>query len=142
MSSNKLIYDPCFIKKQLQNYEDTMNYNLYPGKIMHQNPCQMNVGIVGGNDIVKLPPAELANVESSLYGITRPLSNCDEYAYTPYRPYCEDCDTGIPYDCYKCKNKTPLPQCQMFNAKPPMPNINYMNKMEEQKTDNWWWWPF
>lgn len=118
MSSNRLIYDTCAYKKELDQSVGPLNYTLYPGKYQNCSKCRIELGTVGGNN-VSLFSGNLVDLESDLRGQTRPASLCPNKRYQPGCDSCPTNNSGIPCGDVKCQPKmNNLPGCQMFNYKP------------------------
>ncbi len=75
-SSNRQIYDNCNYEKRLYESTSPLTYQLYFGK--HEN-CKK---CVHDNFPVKYQ-ASIVDAESELKNITRPLSECDQFKYSP-----------------------------------------------------------
>ena len=75
-SSNRGIYDTCSYQKDLYESTAPLSYQLYQGKFESCNKCIA--------DRFYVPyQAEIVDVESELKNITRPLSDCDQFKYSP-----------------------------------------------------------
>lgn len=57
-------------------------YTMIPDKFYNNKPCRNALGLVGGND-VSVVNAPMVDVESDLYGITRPNTKCNFRQYNP-----------------------------------------------------------
>jgi len=124
MSSNRLIYDTCAYKKELDQSIGPLNYTLYPGKYQNCSKCRIELGTVGGNN-VSLFSGNLVDLESDLRGQTRTASLCPSKHYQPDCGSCEGNTNGLPCDLDKCKPKmNNLPSCQLANYKPLVPTPN------------------
>ena len=111
MSSNRLIYDNCAYKKNLQESTSPLNYSLYPGKFENCSKCRIELGVVGGNS-VSLFSGNLVDLESDLRGQTRPASLCPKEKYQPGCPYSGR--EGIPCGSFNTQQKLiNQPACQM-----------------------------
>lgn len=73
-SSNRLSYDTCSYEKSLNESTAPLHYQLYQGKFENCNKCVHDQFWT---------PQQLVDVESELRNQTRPLSNCDEFKYSP-----------------------------------------------------------
>ena len=124
MSSNRLIYDSCAYKKNLQQSTDPLQYALYTGKYENTAKCRIELGSVGGNG-VSLFNGNLVDLESDLRGQTRQASlcPCDKFSPKCNSGDCDNKNKGAP--CSEPKCQIPLkhqPSCQMVNyPKVPMP---------------------
>lgn len=75
-ASNRQIYDTCSYEKKLFESVSPLNYRLYFGASENCNKC------TDTNFYVKYQP-EIVDVESELLNLTRPLSKCDQFKYSP-----------------------------------------------------------
>ncbi len=75
-SSNRTLYDSCSYEKDLYESVSPLNYRMYGGFGENCNKC------INDKFYVKYQP-EIVNVESELRNLTRPLSNCDQFKYSP-----------------------------------------------------------
>lgn len=75
-SSNRGKYDLCNYNLALRESTDPLAYRLYLGAQESCNKC------VYDKFYVKYQP-EIVDVESDLKNITRPLSSCPQYMYSP-----------------------------------------------------------
>lgn len=117
MSNNRLIYDNCAYKQQLQQSEGPADYMFYSGKYYNDRPCMVGFGVVGGNAVSQYT-GNLVDLESDLRGITRDLSLCSANKYHPKCSQCRKCtNSGIPCDCLECQsqNLRNLPMCQLVD---------------------------
>ncbi len=131
MSSNRLIYDTCAYKKNLDESVGPLSYLLNPIKYENCNKCRMELGIVGGSNVSHIR-GNLVDLENDLRGQTRSASLCPTKKYQP------NCATTIGDDCQPEKIVTQangcseaktidtrlvhLPPCQMIRYKPvPLP---------------------
>ena len=141
MSSNRLIYDTCAYKHNLEQSVGPLAYQLYPGRFENCNKCRIELGTVGGTAVSHIK-GNLVDLESELKGNTRKASLCPEKLYQSPCPKSEmnDCHPGnINIQGDSCTtprtiNTTMqhLPSCQMIRYKPvPLPNpmkIQHCNK--------------
>ena len=82
MSSNRLTYDKCAYKQNLQQSVGPVDYMLDPVKYEHCNKCRMELGVVSGTAVSHIS-GNLVDLESDLRGQTRAASKCPEYDYMP-----------------------------------------------------------
>jgi len=75
-ASNRNIYDCCDYAQQLQQSVDPLQYYLYFGA---QESCSKCIDKKAWFKQDK----EVVDIESELWNITRPLSNCDQFKYNP-----------------------------------------------------------
>ena len=73
-ASNRPIYDTCAYQKRLYESTSPLAYHLYHGKYEHCNKCRQDKFWT---------PMALVEVESELRNQTRPLSECDQFKYSP-----------------------------------------------------------
>lgn len=73
-SSNRGIYDNCAYEKQLYESTAPLAYNLYQGAYENCNKCLYDKFWT---------PYQLVDIETELKNISRPLSNCDQFKYSP-----------------------------------------------------------
>ena len=131
MSSNRLLYDTCAYRKELDESVGPLSYVLNPIKYENCNKCRMELGIVGGTNVSHIR-GNLVDLENDLRGQTRSASLCPTKKYQP------NCPNKIGDNCQPekivvksngCnKEKTidtrlvHLPPCQMIRYKPvPLP---------------------
>ena len=75
-SFNRQMYDTCNYQKRIYESTSPLAYQLYFGKQENCNKCQYD------NFYVRYQP-EIVDAESELKNITRPLSECDQFKYSP-----------------------------------------------------------
>lgn len=75
-SFNRLMYDNCSYQKSLYESTSPLSYNMYQGKYENCNKC------ISDKFYVPYQP-EIIDVESELWNITRPISDCDQFKYSP-----------------------------------------------------------
>ncbi len=75
-ASNRSIYDCCDYSQQLQQSVDPLQYNLYFG-------AQENCSKCIDKKAWFRQDKQVVDIESELWNITRPLSNCDQLKYNP-----------------------------------------------------------
>lgn len=126
MSSNRLIYDSCAYKKNLQQSTDPLNYVLYTGKYENSAKCRIELGSVGGNG-VSLFNGNLVDLESDLRGQTRQTSLCPNKKYGPNSN--TKCNDKNKEDCKPKLNHQP--SCQMINY----PKVPTGNKFKNNNCD-------
>ena len=141
MSSNRLIYDTCAYKQNLEQSVGPLAYQLYPGRFENCNKCRIELGTVGGTAVSHIK-GNLVDLESDLKGTTRKASLC------PEKKYNSPCPTGDLNNCHPGNIQIPgdsctqgrvinttmehLPSCQMIRYKPvPLPEpmrLQHCNK--------------
>ena len=116
MSFNRLKYDNCSYKKDLEESMSIGCYQLYNGKYENANKCRIDFGIIGGND-VSIYGGNLVDLESDLRCQTRINSLCPS---NKYMPRCKQpCHSGLPSGSIDCKSELiNLPTRQMICYKP------------------------
>lgn len=131
MSSNRLIYDTCAYKTNLEQSVSPLAYQLYPGRFENCNKCRIELGTVGGTAVSHIK-GNLVDLETDLKGITRKASLC------PSKHYHNPCPNGDINECAPgniqikgspCNSPRTidtsmhhLPSCQMIRYKPvPLP---------------------
>jgi hypothetical protein len=85
MSSNRLIYDTCAYKKELDQSTGSLSYNLNPIKFENCSKCRMELGVVGGSAVSQIK-GNMVDLESDLRGQTYPASHCPSKHYQPSCP--------------------------------------------------------
>lgn len=123
MSSNRLIYDKCAYKENLDRSTGSLEYILDPVKYENKKKCRHEFGLVSGQD-VSLVKGNLIDLESELRGQTRKLSKCNADEFFP--------DSGKKIHINNPSGSDPrvidttlvhLKSCQMINYKKvPTPN--------------------
>ncbi len=73
-SSNKSIYDNCNYQQRLYESTSPLEYRLYFGQAENCDKCIYNKYWV---------KYDLVDIESELRNQVRPLSNCDQFKYSP-----------------------------------------------------------
>ena len=84
MSFNKLIYDDDTYSFLLKKNDDILDYVLNTDKHYREQPCRIERGVVGGNDVSNIV-GNLVDLESDLRGITR------LYSLSPTNKYTSSC---------------------------------------------------
>src|SRR5271156_5964704 len=75
-SSSRGIYDECAYQKKLFESTSPLFHQLYFGASENCNKC------TDGHFYTKYQP-EIVDTESELLNLTRPLSKCDQFKYSP-----------------------------------------------------------
>jgi hypothetical protein len=76
-NSNRTLYDTCAYEKRLYESTSPLSYNMYFGAQENCNKCTDN-----NKFYVKFQP-EIVDIESELLLLTKPLSKCDQFKYSP-----------------------------------------------------------
>tara|TARA_B110000208_G_scaffold192046_1_gene262198 strand:+ start:18818 stop:19246 length:429 start_codon:yes stop_codon:yes gene_type:complete len=82
MSYNRLIYDQCAYKQELNQSTGSLEYLLNPMKYENCNKCRHEFGLVGGPNVSHIK-GNLVDLENDLRGATRNISNCSATKYQP-----------------------------------------------------------
>ena len=93
MSSNRLIYDTCAYKHNLQQSVGPLEYVLNPMKFENSSKCRIDLGVVGGTAVSHVR-GNLVDLETDLRGQTRRTTKC------PTKLYQNPCPQG---DINNCK---------------------------------------
>ena len=131
MSSNRLIYDTCAYKKDIDQSVGPLSYLLNPIKYENCSKCRHELGLVSGPAVSQIK-GNLVDLENDLRGTTRSASLCPS---KHYQPNCVDqigdsCQPkqieiqGNACNAPKTIDTTllHLPPCQMIRYKPvPLP---------------------
>jgi len=72
--SNRLLYDNCDYQKNLYESTAPLSYKLYQGAYENCSKCRYDLFWT---------PYQLVDIETELKNISRPLSNCDQFKYSP-----------------------------------------------------------
>lgn len=80
MSSNRLIYDTCAYKQNLNQSTSPLSYTLSTDRYENCNKCRMELGLVGGTNVSHIK-GNLVDLETELRGITRKASLCSSQKY-------------------------------------------------------------
>ena len=81
MSYNRLIYDKWSYAKEIQESTSPLDYYLQIDKYENINHCNVS------NHTNNLPFPDRADVESELYGITRPGTLCPSLKFDPSKEF-------------------------------------------------------
>lgn len=129
MSSNRLSYDTCAYKVDLEQSTGPLSYAMNPMKYENCSKCRMELGIVGGTAVSHIK-GNLVDLENDLRGQTRQASLCPMQHYKPGCSEPTQCQTQqLKIEGTACAaGKTidtslvHLPPCQMVRYKPvPLP---------------------
>jgi len=118
MSSNRLKFDTCAYKNDLNQSVGPLSYMLNPIKYENCNKCRMELGIVGGTAVSHIK-GNLVDLENDLRGQTRMSSLCPDKLYHPQTNNVihtegNGSSSGKTIDT----NLIHLPSCQMIKYKP------------------------
>ena len=131
MSSNRLIYDTCAYKHNLQQSVGPLEYVLNPMKFENSSKCRIDLGVIGGTAVSHVR-GNLVDLETDLRGQTRRSTKCPTKLYQNPCPQGDinNCKPGtihIPGDPSQTERTIDttmlhLPSCQMMRYKPtPLP---------------------
>ena len=137
MSYNRLRYDQCAYKTELDQSVGPLEYILNPMKYENCQKCRHEFGLVGGTNVSHIK-GNLVDLENDLRGQTRSNSKCPAKKYSPT----EGNVLNIPSN--RCNGSrqvdlTPvhLPPCQMLRFPPvPLPQAQNYNNCPAPKMSN------
>jgi len=96
MAFTRQLYGNCATKKYVEESTGVLAYLMDPNKYYNCNPCRIDFGVVGGNN-VSLYEGNMVDLESDMRGLTRPLTQCPAGYYLP--------GTIVQgHDNYRCKD--------------------------------------
>ncbi len=135
MSFNRLSYDRCAYDKRITEGTSVLSWVLDPNKYYNCNPCRVEFGLVGGNNVSNYI-GNMVDLESDMRGQTRLASKCPETMFLPgtviqgkvsngCSPGCGT--TGLPCGSLSCR-KDPvkhLPACNIIDYAPRYDNVGY-----------------
>jgi len=79
---NRLIYDSCSYKKELEQSVAPIQYILDPIKYENCQKCRPELGIVGGTAVSHIK-GNLVDLENDLRNQNRPNTKCPSYKWVP-----------------------------------------------------------
>lgn len=137
MSYNRLRYDQCAYKSELDQSVGPLEYILNPMKYENCQKCRHEFGLVGGTNVSHIK-GNLVDLENDLRGQTRSNTKCPARKYAPN----EGSVLSIPSN--RCNSSrqidlTPvhLPPCQMLRFPPvPLPEPQNYNSCPAPKMSN------
>ena len=113
MSSNRLMYDRCAYATEIKESTEPLEYNLFLGKYENCKTCPV------GNYPNILPFGPRTNVESELWGITRPASDCPSKKFVANSDFKNKLPFSPPEMCQSIYGITPnnlvKPKTNMIN---------------------------
>ena len=123
MSYNRLRYDQCAYKSEINQSVGPLEYILNPMKYENCQKCRHEFGLVGGTNVSHIK-GNLVDLENDLRGQTRQNTKCPTLKYAPSK------DNTITVSGNACNSsrqidltKVHLPPCQMLRFPPtPLPN--------------------
>jgi len=125
MAWTRNIYDQCTYRKDLTQSTSQLDWVLDPNKFYNCNECRVELGLYGGNNVSR-SNANLVDVESELFNITRQFSRCPERKYIPTCDNCEpNQNDGYPCGSESCRRygnefvkSSHLPSCNIIQYAP------------------------
>ena len=132
---NRLIYDPCFVNKDLQQQQGVHGYIM--DKTKYQLPPQLQtrhnvVGILQNNPVGTLDKQHpsLIDAENDLIGLTRTRTNCPGAKYNPNK----QCPNGNQHCLHRGQGNCSSPGCikhidSHVNKSAKRPIIQYHQKV-------------
>lgn len=104
MSFTRNQYDKCAYTQNIEQSVHVGNYQFFEYQGKHPNPCRVDFGVVGGNN-VSVSQSQV-DIESNLRGQTNKLSLCSNNKHLP------------PFLQKEEKKIKPLPTCKIIQYKP------------------------
>lgn len=135
MSYNRLRYDECSYKKQLDQSVGPLSYLLNPMKYENCQKCRHEFGLVGGTAVSNIK-GNLVDLENDLRNQTRPATLCPSKQYHPPQGNVLQLP-GNHCNAPRTVDITPvhLTPCQMIRYHPiplpPTPNYNHCPKLQD-----------
>ena len=131
MSYNRLRYDQCAYKKELDQSVGPLAYMLYPGRYENCSKCRHEFGLLGGTAVSHIK-GNLVDLETDLRGQTRRTTKCPSKLYQNPCPKgninnCQPGNINIMADPSQTARQIEtemlhLPSCQMIRYRPtPIP---------------------
>lgn len=114
MSYNRLIYDQCAYKTEMNQSVGPLEYVLNPMKYENCTKCRHEFGLVGGTAVSNIK-GNLVDLENDLRGATRSATLCPSKKFTPSNEKVLKV-TGSECNSERTIDLTPvhLPPCQML----------------------------
>lgn len=131
MAFTRQLYGSCATKKRTEESTGVLSYLMDPNKFYNCNPCRIELGTVGGNN-VSLYDGNIVDLESDLSGRTRTNTHCPSGKYLPGTVVqsvdvkkCAPGDVeGLPCGDFKDK-LIHLPSCQIVQYKDRPDQVGY-----------------
>ena len=82
MSSNRLRYDTCAYKVDINQSCGPLSYLLNPMAYENCNKCRHEFGLLGGQDVSNIK-GNIVDLENDLRGLTRLATKCPAKKYAP-----------------------------------------------------------
>lgn len=135
MAFTRQRYDTCATKKRTEEGTSVLSYLMDPNKYYNCNPCRIELGTVGGNN-VSLYGGNIVDLESDLRGQTRVATHCPSNHFLPgtvvqgsdVNQCTPDCGAdGLPCGNAKCRKEklVHLPSCKIVQYKPRPETVGY-----------------
>lgn len=135
MAFTRQLYDTCATKKNTEEGTGVLSYLMDPNKFYNCNPCRIELGTVGGNN-VSLYEGNMVDLESDLSGRTRVNTKCPSNKYLPGTIVqgrdSNECTPESGVDGLPCGNAADrkkklihLPACQIVQYKPRPETVGY-----------------
>jgi hypothetical protein len=118
MSFTRSHDDECQYFQELKQNQGVLTHIMDPNKYYNCNPCRVEFGIVGGNN-VSLNTGNLVDRESELRLQTRQFGLCSNMKYQPGVANGTCGTDGLPFGSMSCHKEDlkHLPACTMINYK-------------------------
>ena len=123
MQFNRLIYDKCAYKQEIDQSVSPLAFQLDTSKYVHEHECRPEFGILGGTAVSR-PKGNMVDLENDLSGRNRPNTHCPEYKYMPNhdRKYVQGKEYIKPVCHPKVDTRMEHLQACNFNSYPPLPS--------------------
>jgi hypothetical protein len=147
MAFTRQLYGSCATKKQTEESTGVLSYLMDPNKYYNCNPCRIELGTVGGNN-VSLYDGNMVDLESDLSGRTRVATHCPSGKYLPgtvvqstdSNKCTPECGAdGLPCGNAKCRQEklVHLPSCQIVQYAPRPNQVGYELKYQQCATNGY-----
>lgn len=135
MAFTRQMYGTCATKKRTEESTGVLSYLMDPNKFYNCNPCRIELGTVGGNN-VSLYEGNMVDLDSELSGRTRVQTHCPSGKYLPgtviqsqdVNKCTPDCGVdGLPCGNAQCRQEklVHLPSCNIVQYKPRPDGVGY-----------------
>jgi len=127
MSFNRLSYDDCAYRSELNQNVSYLGYMLDPVRYNSCSSCRPEIGIVGGTAVSHVK-GNLVDLENNLFGIDRPNTHCPSHKWIPKWDGELRGDPGYKDVCMPTidTSKVHLRSCQFFDT-PSVPQLPAMD---------------
>lgn len=131
MAFTRQLYGTCATKKRTEESTGVLSYLMDPNKYYNCNPCRIELGTVGGNN-VSLYDGNMVDLDSELSGRTRVNTHCPSGKFLPGTVVQSkdqfSCGPGD-VDGLPCQSKDEklvhLPPCNIVQYKPRPDGVGY-----------------